>query len=50
MSDHSRLLLNAFESDLLPPASREGRGTGTVNTVQFPCDTDLCGLFLLEGN
>lgn len=31
--DHSRLLLNAFESDLLPPAWHEGRGSGIVNTM-----------------
>lgn len=31
--DHSRLLLNAFESALLPPALCEGWGSGTVNTL-----------------
>lgn len=31
--DHSRVLLNAFASALLPPASSKGRGSRAVNTV-----------------
>lgn len=32
-SDHSRLLLDTFESDLLPLALYEGRGSGTFKPV-----------------